>query len=76
MAMNYAAAVYKWNKAGKPKRSNSEVNRIHSQVCTPCPYYRHASLTCGKCGCSVNSKADALDNKIVMETENCPVGRW
>lgn len=76
MAMNYAAAVYKWNKAGKPKRSDAEVSRIHTNICLPCPYYQHKSATCGKCGCTVNSKPNALGNKIAMETEHCPVGRW
>lgn len=79
----YAEAVFRWNLKGRPTRSDELVNLISEKCCKPCSYYNGQS--CRACGCRVRSveeerrsglgtvMADAMLNKIRMETEDCPI---
>lgn len=77
MAYNYAAAVKKWKAAGKPRRSEPEITRIHI-ICAgdentpPCEHFV-AGLRphCGLCGCTCSQGQNPIFNKIAMATESC-----
>jgi rRNA maturation protein Nop10 len=72
---NYWSAKRKWKKAGKPVRSDEEVEFILETLCKPCNEYTEHD-TCRLCGCPLNQDANALNNKIRMATESCPIGKW
>jgi len=83
LAQRYASAVLRWQSAGRPLRSDAEVDRIH-QVCTCCEHYQPKADGCGvcrDCGCGLRDAQftgllDALTNKIRMATEHCWAGKW
>jgi len=71
-AKHYAAALAKWTRAGFPKRSQEEVERIEL-ICRACEHY--IGGRCNLCGCRVNL-GPAITNKIRMATENCQKDKW
>ena len=71
---NYRKAIVKWISAGRPVRSDEEVERIYNQFCNSCEFKLNRS--CILCGCKVNKAKSALFNKIKMATEECPKGFW
>ena len=77
MATTFAKASANWFKAGMPVRSAEEVDRIFTEVCRPCRYYKgnEESGRCLFCGCNIKRKT-GLVNKIKMATESCPKGKW
>ena len=68
----YKEALSRWIKAGRPTRSQEEVDRIHKDVCTPCEWYDKEKKRCRGCGCKVTTSALAVTNKLKMATEHCP----
>lgn len=72
----YKEALIRWNKAGRPTRSDEEVAEIHEKKCKPCPWYDSEKQRCKGCGCKVTTGAVAVFNKIKMKTEKCPRGEW
>jgi len=76
----YKEALIRWHKAGRPVRSQEQVQKIHSEFCanpdTPCDYYDPKKRRCKDCGCRVTTGAIAVVNKIKMATESCPKGKW
>jgi len=72
----YKEALVKWNKAGRPTRTDEEVQEIHDKLCTPCGWYDPAKKRCRGCGCKVTTGAVAVFNKLRMATESCPKGLW
>lgn len=84
LAKRYAAAVKRWHNAGRPIRSDEEVQRIFA-ICMGCKYYkptRNGSGRCLACGCKLRKNPrfigllDALENKIRMATEHCWANKW
>lgn len=75
-AKRYAAALRRWQKAGRPRRSDEEVERILA-ICqsNECGKYDAKSSRCASCRCRVNS-GPAITNKIRMATEDCPKSKW
>jgi hypothetical protein len=73
----WAKAVAKWTEAGRPNRTDEEVNAI-LEICTPCNKYRKApwGMICSMCGCRVNKGEWAIVNKARMGTEHCPKHLW
>lgn len=69
----YATAVARWIAAGRPVRTDAEVEGLLA-ICSTCPHYRAGA--CGKCGCPANRSASGWRNKLRMATESCPVGSW
>lgn len=69
----YARAVAKWLDAGRPKRTDEQVDAI-MDICGSCQFYKGGG--CQRCGCRVNRNRNALTNKIRMATENCPIKKW
>jgi len=73
-AANYVSAVTRWIEAGRPVRTQAEIDAILSGQCGPCEHFRDG--TCRQCGCAISRSPAALRNKLAMGTESCPVGRW
>ncbi len=75
-AARWVSASARWVAAGRPKRSQAEIDRIYLEVCLPCPRFVPDLGGCGVCGCRLSQRRKALVNKIAMATESCPEGRW
>src|SRR5690606_33576924 len=58
-----------WKLAGKPERSQEEIDLIINLYCKPCNRYNAVTGQCGKCGC-------VLTYKVKMATSQCPEGKW
>lgn len=74
-AGRYTAAVARWTAAGSPTRTQAEIDGLLT-ICQTCRQYNAQHAACAKCGCSVNSQASGLANKLAMATEHCPLGKW
>jgi hypothetical protein len=73
----YKEALIKWHKAGRPKRTQEEVEYIHSTFCASgCEWYDEDAQRCKGCGCAVTVGSLAVLNKIKMGTEHCPKDKW
>jgi len=68
---NYAAVV-RWIEAGRPVRSDREIEQI-IRICERCVHYMNNH--CRLCGCRLRGSS-ALFSKIRMATEHCPIGKW
>jgi len=75
-ALSYAEALIEWTAAGRPERSDKEVERIFHQHCQPCKWFDRDRQTCRGCGCRVADNGYAISNKIKMATEHCPRDLW
>jgi len=72
----YQEALRKWNSAGRPVRTEEEINAIHAEHCTGCSWYEKDKKRCRGCGCRVATSGVAVFNKIKMATEHCPRDFW
>jgi hypothetical protein len=76
----YKEALIKWVKAGRPKRTQEEVEHIHSTFCNPpgkpCEWYDADQGRCKGCGCQVSLGSIAVLNKLKMATEHCPKDKF
>ena len=75
-AISYTEALARWTAAGRPERSDKEVERIFHQCCKTCKWYDPEKQICRGCGCRVAESGYAVLNKIKMATENCPRNLW
>ena len=83
-AVRYANAQHKWRAAGKPLRTEEEINHIFNNICVPCEHFLKKNATSGRCklcGCCTSSNPQPMlgiveTNKIAMSTENCPINKW
>ncbi len=74
--LTYTQAVAEWVAAGRPERSDEEVQRIYKEHCEPCSWRKRRSNVCRGCGCRVAAYGMAVTNKIKMATEHCPREKW
>lgn len=84
----YVTATMRWEAAGRPVRTDEQVDAILADHCATCPYFADARCTHPLCGCQIRSSAGerqqllswlipaAMLNKLRMATERCPDGRW
>jgi len=72
----YKEALVRWNKAGRPKRSDEEVKEILSNHCQTCSWFDAKKQRCKGCGCAVSESSIAVFNKLRMGTERCPQEKW
>lgn len=72
----YKEALLRWAKAGRPKRTQEEVEQLHSQFCSKCDWYDKEQSRCKGCGCKVTTGGLAVFNKLKMATEKCPKGNF
>jgi hypothetical protein len=70
---DWRLAMQRWKAAGKPERSEKEVERIVNEHCEPCVYYHSRQRQCKLCGCLCRQKGRAEFNKPKMLTERCPL---
>ena len=75
-AVNYANAIKRWIREGRPTRTAEEVKHIHETFCKPCKLYNPETESCKKCGCVASDSEFPLANKIKMATESCPMNLW
>ena len=75
-AMNYQAAIRKWFAAGRPERTDEEIQAIYEEHCSKCDMFDKERQVCNSCGCPANKHQPALRNKLRMATEACPLGRF
>ena len=85
---NYVEALNRWIKAGRPIRTDEEVQEIYSKFCGVCAQRDPTTQKCKLCGCYVRPDevglfqllkmvgASATVNKIRMGTEHCPRKLW
>jgi len=84
----YRRAIQRWIAAGRPVRSDAEVDHIFEKYCKQCRWFRRprkrrrrqrskpiVSGGCKLCGCRLARDGHALRNKIRMATESCPAKR-
>ena len=69
-----------WKKAGKPVRSDEEIFRIFTEVCSQCEHFNPRSEklgNCRLCGCFLKPKGLSF-NKIAWSTTYCPANppKW
>lgn len=74
-AARYSKAVSKWIAAGRPTRSQDEIDQLLA-ICQGCEHFNVEASACRRCGCNINSQASGLKNKLAMATEQCPLGYW
>lgn len=74
--LSYAEALIAWTAAGRPERSDKEVERIFHQHCKTCKWFDPERQICRGCGCRVAESGYAVVNKIKMATEHCPRELW
>ena len=77
--VTWTEAALRWVAAGRPERSDEEVQCILETFCagtSPCDWYDAARQVCRGCGCNVTSGGHAIFNKIRMATEHCPRNLW
>lgn len=74
--MNYLAAVRRWTAAGRPERTEAEMQAIYDEHCSKCAMFDKDRKICNSCGCPANTNQPALRNKLRMATEECPLGRF
>lgn len=72
----YREELAKWEEAGKPYRSKSEIEFIYKEYCEKCEYLtsQMSVSVCDKCGCFLGKTLTL--NKIALATTNCPEKKW
>ncbi len=76
-ATKWIDALWKWNQAGRPKRTDEEGNYIVS-ICEACDKYKADEKRCRLCRCGVSTGNMAIFNKAKMGSEHCPdkIKKW
>lgn len=74
--VSYSAAVRKWVAAGRPERTQEEIESIFNEHCNRCEMFDKVKKICNSCGCPSNTDQPAIRNKLKMATEACPLGRF
>jgi hypothetical protein len=76
MARAFTDATAKWWKAGRPTRSEEEMDSILEDKCRPCKYFSEdrGKPRCKICGCTLQK--NGIVSKLKMATESCPKGYW
>lgn len=67
----YKEALLKWQRAGRPVRTDEEVAAI-LPICQACDWYDPERKRCKGCGCRVTEGGIPVTNKLKMATEHCP----
>lgn len=49
--------------------SDGDISRERYSICQGCEFFKHATFTCGKCGCFMPAKTK-------LKNADCPVGKW
>lgn len=73
MAARWGWEIGKWLSAGRPRRTDEEVESLLA-ICQGCD--KLVDNRCAVCGCRVTKSKVAIVNKLRMATTACPRGRW
>ena len=68
---SYASAMATWIAAGRPTRTQEQIDAILTEHCGPCEHF--SGTACKLCGCRINKSPEAWRNKLAMGTEACPL---
>ena len=70
MARSFTDATARWWKAGRPTRTDEEVDDILENKCKPCKYYDDTKNKprCKICGCALQKSG--IVSKLKMKTES------
>ncbi len=70
---NYAQAFARWELAGKPVRSQEQIDALYV-LCEACPagLFRDGVCNHSSCGCPINRETQGR-NKLLWATESCPL---
>ncbi len=74
-AIHWAMALVRWQKAGRPQRTDEEVQYIVA-ICEACDDYKANEKRCKICRCGVSTGDMAVCNKARLATESCPQQKW
>ncbi len=76
-AANYVASTAKHIANGMELRTQEEIDAIY-EICKGCEFFKakKGGFKCGKCGCSLNTNASHVNNKLARRSDSCPDGRW
>jgi hypothetical protein len=74
--INYKNALVRWQKEGRPTRSDEQVKKLFEKHCQTCNWYDSTKGRCKGCGCVVSLGGLAVTNKLRMATERCPQGKF
>ncbi len=77
-AKHWAAALLQWKKAGRPARTDEEIDEA-MEFCEedgirPCEKHKNGKCTCG--GCSAIMRKMPIRQAARMGTVGCPAMRW
>jgi len=77
MVCRYAAALKKWVAAGRPTRTDEEVEAIKA-ICKSdeCKKYEPIEGRCRACGCKIHTPGITILSKAKLATETCPKDKW
>ena len=73
--ISYLKERFKWNKFGKPTRTDKEIQEIFN-ICKECHLFQkhdENSGKCGVCGCNLSNDKNVAFNKIAWATTHCPL---
>jgi len=73
LVSNYAAALSRWLAAGRPVRTQQEIDGL-LEICKACELFDGSK--CRRCGCRLSKSTSGWANKLAMATEQCPLGKW
>ena len=74
-AVNYTKAVAIHISTGAKKRTDEQVNDL-LDICQHCEHYNAEGQYCRVCGCRCTGGSNAFFNKLRMESQHCPRGKW
>lgn len=74
-AINYTKAVATHIATGAKTRTDEEVAE-RLKICESCERYNLKGGFCTVCGCKCNANKSAFTNKIRMQSQKCPEGKW
>ena len=74
-ALNYTKAVIQHVATGSNTRTDEEVAE-RLAICQSCDKYNQEAQSCTICGCKCNANKSAFTNKLRMQSQVCPIGKW
>ena len=74
-AIHFAIAWMRWRLAGRPKRTPDMVKILFYCQCKPCVHYHPDLEECTICECYVRPDY-VRQNKLIYQTERCPLEKW
>lgn len=74
-AINYTKAVVKHIATGAKTCTDEEVEE-RLKICQSCDFFNLDKQYCKLCGCNCNTSKSPFVNKLRMQSQKCPRGKW